>query len=346
VRRSRIVARRLGTFGAVALVVGAVLVGTGVAVSARTTPQAASLVPSKKTTTTTSTSTTTTTTTPPPSTTTQPCSAAPVTATGVNTTVHPNTTATMTGTPGTCIVDGTVVTLTGSGFQASLGTFLECNSDANQPVVTSNMIPVSCTNISAPEGPGIQKVGSTGILGPCVVNNVSGPCTFKVIEGTVGPPCAPSSCNGGNYPTGGTTDSTGGSPFVDAAKYPCPPTQAQQAIGDTCGILFGTAAGDAVTVPLSFNTAVAPPPATVGTAGPTTATTAAASAAKTAAASSTKTSPGALAFTGTGPGLWWLALVGMVLMALGLFALAVVDQPRRLVRLVIRRVGRSEPRSP
>ena len=336
VRRSSAVARRLGAFGLGAVVVGGVLLGTGVAVSAHPTSKSSALSPNKKKPTTTT--TTTTTTTPPASTTTQPCSPAPATATGVNTSVTPNTTATLTMDPGTCIVDGTVVSLSGSGFQDStLGVFLECNSDSNQPVVTSNMIPISCTSIASPQSPGITPTSATGTVGPS---------SFTVKEGTIGPPCAPSSCNGGPYPNGGSTDSTGGDPFADAAKYPCPPTPDQIAAGDTCGILFGTAAGDAVTVPITFNTAVAPPPATVGTAGPSTSPATSVAKAPASKAKTTKTSTGALAFTGSGPGLWWLALVGTVLMAMGLLALAVVDQPRQFLRLARSRVRRSEPPSP
>src|SRR5580700_6088213 len=80
--------------------------------------------------------------------TTQPCNPVSTTGTGVNSTVTPNTTATLTADPGTCIVNGTVVTFTGSGFQArSAGVFLECNSDPNQPTVSyEGSIPVSCTS--------------------------------------------------------------------------------------------------------------------------------------------------------------------------------------------------------
>ncbi len=56
------------------------------------------------------------------------------------------------------------------------------------------------------------------------------------------------------------TDSTGGSPATDAAKFPCPPTAAQQAAGDTCVIAFGDASGDQATANISFaGPCVAPP---------------------------------------------------------------------------------------
>jgi len=330
VRGSRLLARRLGVFGLGSLVVGAVLLGSGVTVSAHNAAGAA-VAPQKKKPPPSSTPSTTPTTMPTTTTSTAPlppCTPAPTTATGVNTTVTPNTTATLTMDPGTCIVDGTVVSLTGSGFvDGALGVFLECNSDSSQPTATSNDIPVSCTSVSSSQGPGIVKLSPTGTVGPD---------NFTVKEGTVGPPCAPS-C------VGALTDSSGGSSFADAARYPCPPTPAQQAAGDTCEVLFGDSSGDAVIVPISFNVAVPPPPATVSTAAPTSPSGSGATPAPAAKATSTKASTAALAFTGPGPGLVWLAVAGAVLMVLGLLALAVVDQPRRTLRVVAKRAARSRP---
>jgi hypothetical protein len=338
VGRSTFVARRLGVFGLGAVVAGGVLLGTGVAVSAQTTAKAA-VAPNKKKTTTT-TSTTTTTTTPTTTVALAPCSPVPTTATGVNTSVTPNTTATLTMTPGTCITSGTVVTISGSGFQpSSAGTWLECNSDPNQPTVgypaPGDNIPISCTDPFSP--PGVTVTGAGG---------TAGPVKFTILEATqgVGPPCGP--CTGT-----AATDSSGGNTATDAKAYPCPPTAAQITAGDTCGIIFGDQAGDGVTVPISFNTKVAIP-TTVPTTMPATPTATVAPAGKGAGAkpkakaTSTSTSTKALAFTGSGPGLWWLALVGMVLMALGVLALTVVDEPRRIVRLVLSRVSRSGPRTP
>ena len=99
------------------------------------------------TTTTTTTSTTTTTTTAPTTTTTTvPCNAAPTSVTG-----PPQ----MTVTPGTCLNGGSVVTVTGSGFDdSSLGIILQCNSDASQPTVTMSVLgtpetlPVSCSSLA------------------------------------------------------------------------------------------------------------------------------------------------------------------------------------------------------
>jgi hypothetical protein len=198
------------------------------------------------------TTTVTSTTMVPTSTTTQPCEAEPVTA---GPAAGPES---LTVNPGTCLVDGTVTSLTGSGFTADVpGTFVECNSDPNQPTVAMSgaVVPVSCTNALAdPPGPGVVDTSPTGALGPV---------DFAVVEGTVGPPCGPSSCTGP-----AATDSTGGNPSTDAAAYPCPPTPAQQAAGDICGITFTDDSDDLpVTVPISFNPAVPVPPQSASTKG-------------------------------------------------------------------------------
>ena len=132
--------------------------------------------------------------------------------------------------------------------------------------------------------------------------------TFTIVEGTTGPPVANS------------TDSAGNSGAVDAAKYPCGPA------ADTCVLAVGDLGGDQISVPISFNTNVP----IVQT--PT--STAPGSSTKSAKKSSaTKAGSGSLAFTGTGPGLWWLGLIGVVLMAFGAFLLFVIEGPRRRLRV-------------
>jgi hypothetical protein len=42
-----------------------------------------------------------------------------------------------------------------------------------------------------------------------------------------------------------------------------------------------------------------------------------------------------LAFTGAGPGLWWLGTLGVLLMLFGVLALAMVDGPRRFLRFAV-----------
>jgi hypothetical protein len=46
----------------------------------------------------------------------------------------------------------------------------------------------------------------------------------------------------------------------------------------------------------------------------------------------TKAGAGSLAFTGTGPALFWLGFVGVLLMLLGGFVLFMSEGPRRLLR--------------
>jgi hypothetical protein len=311
------------------LLAGAVLVGTGLTVSARTVPLASAAQANKKKPTTTTT-TTTTTTIPTSTTTTQPCSPTSLTV--------PSGSESITADPDTCIEPGTVVTLTGSGLpHSNIAAFLQCNDDPNQPTVLDegNQVPIGCSNpvVKADGRPGLVVTTSTGTIS----------VTFTIVGGTVGPPCGPSSCTGA-----AATDSSGGSPFTDAVNYPCPPTPAQAGLtpADICNIQFGDAAGDNITIPLTFNPNT--PPQSTAPETPTPAATATTVApAKTAAKSAaTAASSSSLAFTGTGPGLWWLALVGVILMALGTLALVVVDEPRRLVRLVVTRVSRTKPDSP
>jgi hypothetical protein len=289
-----------------ALLLGAVLLSTGVAVSARTVPLAVGA--SKKTTTTTSTIPTTTTTTL------EPCTA----TSGTSTAVPPDGTGTLTVNPATCLLNGTSVAISATGLvKKTLGTILECNSDPGQPTASllGHAIPVSCTAALAAS----FTTSSAG--------SYSG--NFSVVEGVTGPPLQ-------------GPDSTGGDAATDAVNYPCPPTPAQVTAGDVCVIAVGDEGGDQVTVPISFNPNIAPPPATKNTVPPSSSSGGAgATTVPPAAAASTSTHSSSLAFTGTGPGLWWLALVGLLLMVFGGLLLTIVDQPRRLLRLVLHRATRS-----
>jgi hypothetical protein len=339
VQRSSSVARRLGTVGLAAFVVGAVLLGTGIAASAQTKAAAAGPLKKKPTTTT----STTTTTTPPP-TTTQPCNAQAGTGTAAAGKGQGTLVATppgATGTPGTqatCVVNGTLLTLAATGLTPlgvnnnALGTFIECNDDPSQPTfsILGNAIPISCTGalkyVFTPNAAGTANMPDPNAQ-PAALP------AFTVVGGTTGPPCVPTLCTG--------NDSAGNSPYTDAANYPCPPTAAQIAAGDTCVVAVGDTGGDQVTVPIEFNPNVPPPPATVGTAPPTSPGGATATTAPKAKTAATGSSSNALAFTGSGPGLWWLALVGLLLMVFGGLLLTVVDQPRRLVQVALRRTRRT-----
>jgi hypothetical protein len=141
--------------------------------------------------------------------------------------------ATVTVNPATCLVNGTVADVSGTGLMPSsnsnfLGTLLECNSDPTQPTVNElgNAIPVSCT----------------GATSHTFTPNAGGTLstTFSIVEGVTGPPAS-------------GTDSAGNPAATDAANYPCPPTAAQVSVGDTCIIHVGDSGGDQVTVPIAFN---------------------------------------------------------------------------------------------
>ena len=148
--------------------------------------------------------TTTTTTTPGA----PPCTPAPTTSAGP---------PSLTATPGTCLNGGSVVTLTGSGYDdSSLGTVLECNNAPGQPTVAlpapvSENVPVSCSGIA------IANAKATTATG-----DLPAGLTFTIISPTPGPPCG-----AGYLITTCPTDSSGGNAATDAAAYPCPPTAAQ-----------------------------------------------------------------------------------------------------------------------
>jgi hypothetical protein len=134
------------------------------------------------------------------------------------------------------------VNVTGSGFAASSeGNLLECNGAPNQPTVAlpapvSSKVPVGC---SAPSLSAVVSTSSSGTLST----------SYKVVQGTVGPPCGSSGALIVQCPG---TDSSGASPATEAAAYPCPPTPAQQAAGVVCVLEFGDAAGNTASSPIGF----------------------------------------------------------------------------------------------
>jgi hypothetical protein len=91
-------------------------------------------------------------------------------------------------------------------------------------------------------------------------------------------------------------------------------------------LAVGDLGGDQISVPISFNT-------NVPIVQTTTTTVAGGSTKAATKAAATKAGSGSLAFTGTGPGLWWLGLIGVVLMAFGGFLLVVIEGPRRRLRV-------------
>jgi len=136
---------------------------------------------------------------------------------------------TLSVTPSTDLHSGDVVSVSGSGFVAkSTGGIVECNNNPDQPTieVVGNAVPVGCSDP-------INSVTSTSAAG------VLSPQSFTIETGVLGPP------------TEGT-DSAGNDADTDAALYPCPPTAAQIALGDSCAISFGDQGGDQVSQAISF----------------------------------------------------------------------------------------------
>jgi hypothetical protein len=312
---------RFGLIGSVAVVTGLVGVMTF-----------ATAAGAKKTTT-----TTTTTTTVPPTTTTTPstvpCTPAPATATAGS--------ATMTVTPGTCLNGGSVVAVSGSGFDpSSTGIVLQCNGApaSDQPVVAltiignSETLPVSCTPLVF-----------THAVTTTATGDIPAGTSYTVIGGkTPGPPCGPGSLAPSCPPdTGGTAT---GNAVADAANYPCPPTPAQIAAGITCNISFGDEGGAAVTVPITYVQDVVPGGDTTTTTAPATAASTAGSTAAgatpAAAAPKTAASSGSLAFTGPGTGLYIIGAAGFIMVLLGAAILGLSGAPSSLA-LALRRRRRS-----
>jgi hypothetical protein len=196
---------------------------------------------------------------------------------------------------------------------------------------------VSCTAISLSA---LVATSATGALST----------TFKVVQGTVGPPCGPPPA----LLTCPATDSGGMSPTADAALYPCPPTAAQQAIGDVCTLTYGDSAGDsgmatilfgAETPPAATTTTGAPPPTTATTKAPAPVTTVAPVTAATSAAPAAAAT-GTLASTGPGRGVGWLGVIGGALILLGLVLLVLRAAPRRAFAGLVTPMGTRKMRAP
>jgi hypothetical protein len=253
--------------------------------------------------------------------------------------------ATLTAVPSTGLVSGQAVTLTGSGFaKSSIGEVVECNSDPSQPTVAlpSPVLQTVAVSCLAPSYTELVNTNAKGDLST----------VFDVLVGTTGPPCGPTA-----IATCPATDSAGKSPTADAALYPCPPTAAQQAAGDFCTLKYGDASNDSATVAILFQGESTGTPTTTTTAAPTTTTTAAPTTTTTAAPTTTTTaapttagaggggsggttptasnvesaSSSSLAFTGTGRGVGIVAVLGGIMILLGLAVLLLADAPRRAI---------------
>ncbi len=108
----------------------------------------------------------------------------------------------------------------------------QCSSDPTQSQILflGNDLPVSCSPLA------LTNISGTGVL--------SGKQTVK--SGTVGPPTVGTPTCTQTVPSTSVIKgcSTSGNAATDAAKFPCPPTDAQQAAGDTCVLAIGDQAGD------------------------------------------------------------------------------------------------------
>jgi len=244
--------------------------------------------------------------------------------------------ATITVTPDTNLTNGQQVTVTGHGFAASsAGGMAECNGTPNQPTqqVYGNAVPVGCTNPLH----SLQATDATGSFS----------ASFTIKTGTVGPPAS-------------GTDSANNDGAADAAKYPCPPTPAQQQQGVTCSISYGDASGNQASADLHFastgssggggggtqsNATSASTPGSTAAGGSTSASGGSAGSGGSGGSASSPTSGstdssggaassgGSLPFTGFGVGMWRLTVLGVLLSFLGAGMIVLGRRPALARRL-------------
>src|SRR5581483_7658124 len=202
---------------------GEVAATTTTTAASTTTSTAATTTSTKPATTTTTQATTTTT-----HATTTTTTGGTTTTTGATTTTTSQAGPQVSVIPGTGLADGDTVSVSGTGFNPGLGVIIECSSNKSQPTVSvsGNQVPVSCTN---PISNLINFDGSGALTGS----------NFVVHTGTLGPPAA-------------GTDSAGYDAAADAALFPCPPTPAQIAAGDTCLVALADIAGHQATQNITF----------------------------------------------------------------------------------------------
>lgn len=145
--------------------------------------------------------------------------------------------------PDSNITNSEKVTVTGSGFASDIigGTLFECNSAANQPTITIvyentnyGTLPVSCSS----------PLPSFGAIFVAPTNG-SFSTSFTVTTGVVGPPttgtdtCVNDPSKGENCTLTKGSAGYSGDATTDAESFPCPPTAAQIAAGDTCQVNYG-----------------------------------------------------------------------------------------------------------
>ena len=221
----------------------------------------------------------------------------------------PNGTATVTVDPDTCLMAGTTVTITATGLLPyakpanQLGTVLECKNDPGQPTVQLG----GPTSRSASRSAGHRLPPDGG--GDAQPDFHRGPRDNR-------PPHL--------------RDGVGRESDAAAAGYPCPPTPAQTA--DPCVIAVVTKGA---------TRSWCPSPSTPAVWGRISRLTGVSRreivdhpAPHEGGGGHHQAVIGLLAFTGPGPGLWWIGLTGVLLMA-PVDGWLVVDEPRRLRRRVV-----------
>jgi hypothetical protein len=272
-------------------------------------------------------------------------------------------TATLTVTPNTGLSNGSVVSASGSGFvDSSTGGLLECNSDPNQPtidVIPGDAVPVSCTSPLTD----LKTTSSGGLLAAS---------NFTVHTGTIGPPAAGTDSNGNPAatdaalypcpptPTEVTNGDVCGLVFGDEGGDEA---EAEISFGGTVatttttGASTTTTTGATTTTTTGVTTTTATGVTTTTRDSTTTTTTRSASdggtttttavlAAKivvdpaTSGTKETVLSDGTLAFTGAGPGVWFMAAGGILLVDLGFLLMTMSYRPRELAMIAGRRISR------
>jgi len=104
----------------------------------------------------------------------------------------------------------------------------------------------------------------------------------------------------------------------------------------TCTAYPNNTAPTGITTSKPSGTPTSPVIATASASGSSTPTSSPATTAPSSTPTSTPATTAPLAFTGAGPHLWMLAIIGAVVLYLGLMAFALVEGPRSLARRVLR----------
>jgi hypothetical protein len=139
--------------------------------------------------------------------------------------------------PTTGLLDGQLLTVTATGYAPDAeGGPVECSDAPGQPTVAEAgfAIPVSC-DVPSFGASYPFNIPQADVFSPAGTLSAQ----FVVHTGVVGPPTL-------------GIDSAGHNSAADAALYPCPPTPAQEAAGDSCKLTVGDSDGNSAALPLTF----------------------------------------------------------------------------------------------